>query len=230
MSHKRSSFFWLVGSVGAGSLFALLAGMRLQAWDRALDHEVSRFFLMLPDSSIGMTLMKGVSLFGRELLVVSVGVVGLGLLLYRRWERSILLLGSVLGAGILNEWVRHRLEVLRPMIGHPEIFGENDGFPSGHTMMATVMYGLMLALFLPSIPHQRRFLVIGCTVLLLLLIGMSRLYLGHHYLSDVLGGYVAGSAWLTVCLASATWLKHLGARVSSHPHPMLRDGASHHDP
>ena len=70
-------------------------------------------------------------------------------------------------------------------------------FPSGHSMSSLVAYGALLLVFLPSDPQAQRrvWLAVGAATLVLA-IGFSRLALGVHYITDVLGGFVLGAAWL----------------------------------
>ena len=90
----------------------------------------------------------------------------------------------------------------RPSVLDPIISAHGKSFPSGHAMSSTVVYGALLLVFLPMVPRRWRPAAIGGTVLLVALIGFSRLGLGVHYLSDVLGGYVLGLAWLAVSTAA----------------------------
>jgi diacylglycerol kinase family enzyme/membrane-associated phospholipid phosphatase len=71
-------------------------------------------------------------------------------------------------------------------------------FPSGHTLDATVFYGVMLLVFLPIIPRRLRKLAIGLVIALVVVIGFSRVAIGVHYPSDVIGGWLLGVAWLAI--------------------------------
>lgn len=74
-------------------------------------------------------------------------------------------------------------------------------FPSGHAMLCTVFLGLLAFWLIRKVCPRHRLLVIGIISALLLLIGLSRLYLGLHYPTDVVGGYTAGLAILSFSLA-----------------------------
>ena len=76
-------------------------------------------------------------------------------------------------------------------------------FPSGHAMAATVLYGL-LAVYAVRHLRQRRSRLLAASVagVLIVLVSFSRLYLGVHYLSDVVGGIAVGVVWLTLCLTA----------------------------
>src|SRR5207248_2002408 len=75
-------------------------------------------------------------------------------------------------------------------------------FPSGHAMGSTLVYGALLLIALPHVSGRARPWLIGATVALVLLISTSRLALGVHFLSDVVGGILLGAAWLLAATAA----------------------------
>jgi undecaprenyl-diphosphatase len=84
-------------------------------------------------------------------------------------------------------------------------------------MSSLVTYGALLLVFLPLLPRARRHLAAGATAVLVLAIGCSRLLLGVHFVSDVVGGYVLGAAWLVAGVAAfETWRVEEGRR-RTHP-------------
>lgn len=84
-------------------------------------------------------------------------------------------------------------------------------------MQAVVCYGALLLVFRPLLEGRRRTAAIVATATLIALIGFSRLSLGVHYVSDVLGGYVLGAAWLIASVAAfEIWREDRGNR-STHP-------------
>jgi undecaprenyl-diphosphatase len=78
-------------------------------------------------------------------------------------------------------------------------------FPSGHAMMATLGLGMLVYVLIVTraIRGPLRAVVIALASICVLLIGLSRIYIGVHYPSDVLGGYTAGAAWLGICVGIA---------------------------
>ena len=119
---------------------------------------------------------------------------------YRRL--ALFMLTTPLVGGVINGVVKILVDRPRPEFDDPITHAFGKSFPSGHAMSATVGYGTLLLAFLPLIPSRwRRRTVVGY-VLLVLLIAASRLGLGVHYLSDVLGGIVLGAAWLCVAVAT----------------------------
>jgi undecaprenyl-diphosphatase len=82
----------------------------------------------------------------------------------------------------------------RPVVEHPVAMATGKSFPSGHAMSSTVIYGVLLVVFLPMIPSRWQRAVIAATVVLVLAIGASRVALGVHYPSDVAAGHLLGVA------------------------------------
>ncbi|RXT13704.1 phosphatase PAP2 family protein [Ammoniphilus sp. CFH 90114] len=108
---------------------------------------------------------------------------------------------AVGGGGLLNKWLKLFFERERPNI-LLEYEASGYSFPSGHAMGSLIFYGFIYYLVQKSEVHRRvKFLLSSLLVMLILLIGFSRLYLGVHYLTDVIAGYTAGMVWLTFCLA-----------------------------
>jgi undecaprenyl-diphosphatase len=89
----------------------------------------------------------------------------------------------------------------RPAWDLPILIARGWSFPSGHAMGSLVAYGMLVYLIVRTMGHARRRLALaGCALVLVLLIGLSRMYLGVHYFSDVVAGYAAGTVWLTACI------------------------------
>lgn len=124
---------------------------------------------------------------------------------------------SILG-GVVDTAVKMLVHRPRPVLDNPIAHAYGKSFPSGHAMSSTVVYGALLLVFLPVVPKARRKWAIGGTVALVLFIGASRLALGVHFLSDVLGGIVLGLAWLAASTAAfRIWRVERGRK----PRPVL---------
>jgi len=108
---------------------------------------------------------------------------------------------SNVGGGILQRVLKTTVHRDRPQYAAAYLHGQSYSFPSGHTMSATICWLLMVVCAGLALGwhHQlrRRLYVVSTTIILL--IGFSRLYLGVHYPSDVLGGLIIGTAWVVLC-------------------------------
>jgi undecaprenyl-diphosphatase len=136
-------------------------------------------------------------------LIVSCIAAGLGfyLLWQRRFYWLAAVLSSVFGGMLLNKLLKYSFHRARPHFNDPILKLDSYSFPSGHTMMATVLYGALAAyLFSRTMDRRRRVLIVVAAGLLIALVGFSRIYLGAHYLSDVLAAIAEGLAWLSLCL------------------------------
>ncbi len=134
-----------------------------------------------------------------SLLTLTVISIGLMLWQHKRWEALFLLLalGGGMAFNLLLKWIYRRE---RPSI-HRLVEESGYSFPSGHSMAAFLFFGMMamlLTLFVVS--RAAKAVIILASVVLILLVGISRIYLGVHYPSDVLAGFAAGGVWLVMCL------------------------------
>ena len=120
----------------------------------------------------------------------------------REWYWMITLVLAVGGGMALNALLKLLFERARPHLDDPLVILETYSFPSGHTAAATVFYGV-LAAFLVSRTYRRdlRVAAVAAAVAAIALVAFSRVYLGAHYLSDVLAAMASSTAWLVLCLS-----------------------------
>ena len=148
------------------------------------------------------TLMTFISYFGS--LSVTGGmafVIGIILWRQRRSDRLLALVVIVFGGMVLNGLVKYIVHRPRPFFDNPLLTLTSYSFPSGHAMAATVLYGLLVAFAVQTSKNWRhRVIAVSIGVSLVTLVCFSRIYLGVHYLTDVLGGVTEGVAWLALCL------------------------------
>ena len=140
------------------------------------------------------------------ILIIAAAV---GVWLYRRGHRYwiVALVSSVPGGMLLNVALKHTFERARPHFEQPIVTLSTYSFPSGHTMAATVLYGV-LACYCAR--HARswwgRVLPFVLAALMIGTIAFSRMYLGAHYLTDILAALVEGCGWLAICVSGAATL------------------------
>ncbi|PYE49621.1 undecaprenyl-diphosphatase [Paenibacillus barcinonensis] len=172
------------------------------------DNQIHRFDDVLISwiqgmESPGMTrFMQFFTWIGSELQVIVITiVVMLVLYLYLGHRRELLFLASVLvGSTVLNALLKLVFQRARPTINRIiEVSGYS--FPSGHSMASFSLYGGLAFLIWKHIPSfiGRVFMIVASAVFILT-IGMSRIYLGVHYPSDVVGGYFISGCWLFTCI------------------------------
>src|SRR5262249_13382025 len=87
-------------------------------------------------------------------------------------------------------------------------------FPSGHSMASLIGYGMLAYLLVIGVPVRwLRWLLVSLLSMLVLLIGFSRMFLGAHWFSDVVGGYCAGTVWLTCCIMAIETVRRRRLRM-----------------
>lgn len=141
---------------------------------------------------------RAITRLGNFITLFAVTLVAV-VIFWRRRERidAAFVALAALGAQVLSTGMKLGFRRDRPFFPDPLATESTFSFPSGHALVSLAVYGsiaLVLARRLTS--RIQRALLLGATALLVIAIGFSRLYLGVHFLSDVLAGYAAGAAWL----------------------------------
>lgn len=123
-----------------------------------------------------------------------------------------LVLIATVGGQVLSTGLKHIYHRPRPnLVAHlSSVY--TTSFPSGHSMLSAVVY-LTLGSLLASLVKERRlkFYFIGVAMTLTGLVGVSRVFMGVHYPTDVLAGWAAGLAWALMCWLLSRWLQRRGA-------------------
>ncbi|MEO8337263.1 MAG: phosphatase PAP2 family protein, partial [bacterium] len=169
-----------------------------QGWMERLDHAITGL-LQAHGTEGGEQFFVAVSFLGGPVLAGLVAVVSLVLAWKRDWLRAATVtLTSVGGAG-LNAALKQIFHRGRPEFATEFITRQSWSFPSGHAMNSLISYGILLFLLLEHTRDDtRRRLLIAATAVIVILIAWGRVYLGVHYLSDVIAGWLAGGAWLVL--------------------------------
>ena len=122
-----------------------------------------------------------------------------------KWS-VLLFITAVGGGGLLTVLLKHFYSRERPSINE-EIDAVGFSFPSGHSMGSLIFYGFVMFLIIRG--SQKEWIKWAVSIslsALVVLIGISRIYLGAHYPSDVAAGYIAGTIWLLLCLIALEWI------------------------
>ncbi|HEX4657277.1 MAG TPA: phosphatase PAP2 family protein [Streptosporangiaceae bacterium] len=217
LGQPRRTLTPLVTVTVAALVFAvLLVLVRLQ-WPplESIDHgAAARINHLIAGSHALVTVVKAVTWLGSNgVLWVVIGAAAAGLALRKRWRLAIYLLVTGAGALVLDPVLKSLVGRLRPVVAHPIAHGSGDSFPSGHSLGSIVCYGAVLLVFLPAARGRWRPAFVTVTVALVALIGISRILLGVHYLSDVLGAWALGITWLGV----TTFAFELTRRAAGQP-------------
>lgn len=149
------------------------------------------------------TVMQLVTWLGSSLFIIPLGLLVGGSLWRRRhtWQPLVMLAAAFLGAAGLYDIVKPAVGRARPaaalQVGGPEV---GRSFPSGHATQSIAFYGMLAIVLIVSYAPRWRRLFIAAAAVVVLVIGASRLYLGVHWFTDVLGGYALGLAWLALAM------------------------------
>jgi undecaprenyl-diphosphatase len=142
------------------------------------------------------------SLGGLLATTVLGGGIAIALFIYRQRLLFISWIVATLGNSLLNGLLKTIFQRGRPEFDEPILIETYYSFPSGHAMGAVVLYGMIAYLLIVLFHHRTNpIYLISLVVTLVILIGFSRLYLGAHYFSDVLAGYLAGIGWLSIVIS-----------------------------
>ena len=148
-------------------------------------------------------LAEAVSAAGDTTSVAIYSMLACVVLAWRKyWDRAVLVAVAAAGAGVLVFFGKLLIGRDRPPVIDHLVSESNHSYPSGHALGAAVVVGILAAVLLPALAHRViRVLVIAVASLFVVAVGLSRLYLGVHWPTDVLAGWLIGASWLSLCLS-----------------------------
>lgn len=206
------AFLLLMGGLGLAVLFIVLFA---ELAEEVMEKEVAQFdnyVINGMEAVASKTLDKVMFIFTEMgsvwfLTALSLVVlVVLGVKMKDKWGMLFFIIavggGSLLTIVLKNLYVRERPSI------NPDIDAIGYSFPSGHSMGSLIFYGFVIYLVIRT--RQRswiRWLFVAILSMLIIMIGSSRIYLGAHFPSDVLGGYIAGLIWLILNLVALEWIQ-----------------------
>src|ERR1700722_14057848 len=192
----------LAAVTAAAFLFAALLLLVRLRWAplESVDHHTATWLNSLVAAHpVVVSIVKAVTWLGSGgVLWTLTGVAVVLLAIRRRWRLAAYLLVAGAGELVLDPVLKALVGRLRPVVGHPVAYGNGKSFPSGHALGSIVCYGALFLVFLPATRGAWRRVLTIVIVTLIAAIGISRLLLGVHYVSDVLGGWALGIAWLGI--------------------------------
>jgi membrane-associated phospholipid phosphatase len=153
--------------------------------------------------------MLGLSWIGSPFVLTPAVALAAGLLWWQGLrDDAVLVAAAALGGVALNEVMKLHFKRLRPEVPWAFAHEHSFSFPSGHSVMAMVMYGVIVYKTQDKLrsPWAKAALMLGA-LLMVVGIGVSRVYLGVHYPSDVAAGYFVGAVWLAAVIGSDWWVE-----------------------
>jgi undecaprenyl-diphosphatase len=211
--HLLAGLLLLITAVSA---FQAIAGAAVGPGARlaALDIQVAQWLHARATEPL-TTLLLGVS------HLHSVAGIAIMSLLFARhlWRRQarywlLTLLLAVPPGMVLNVLFKHSYQRMRPSFAEPLLVLPTYSFPSGHALAATVFYGVLACYLWTRVRGMARHAALAAgAALMVALVAFSRLYLGVHYLTDVLAGVVEGLGWLAICVTAVSSLRRHRERL-----------------
>jgi undecaprenyl-diphosphatase len=162
-----------------------------------------------------MTALGGLFILG----LLTVAACGY-LMLKRRHFLALYVSGSVLTGLVLNLLLKGFFTRPRPELVPQLTSAAHSSFPSGHAMMSAIVFLTLGALLSLATEDTRiKLYILAWSILLTLLVGISRVYLGVHWPTDIIAGWVAGAIWALLCLMISHWISTKMNRPISAPSP-----------
>ncbi len=172
----------------------------ITTYDRALVEELHD---VVRDHPWTVRPLQAISFLGTPLWFYIIVTPVVAYLLWRGRRRlAAYLVTTAFIGGLIDTAVKVIVSRDRPQLEDPVATAFGQSFPSGHAFTSTAIYGALLLTFLPAIPKRWRPVAVAFFVTLVAAIAFSRLALGVHFLSDVLGGLALGAAWLFAATAA----------------------------
>ncbi len=211
----ESAILIAAGAIAAGVLaFALLASEVMEGETTAFDRKVLLSLRRPSDlTPIGSPAIqeaaRDVTALGSVTVLGLVTAITAGFLaLDGKRRMAAFVCGSVVSGLVMSAILKDAFHRARPDLVPHAVYVSTESFPSGHSMMSAVTYLTLGALLSRSRERKRikaYFLLLA--VFLMLIVGLSRIYLGVHWPTDVLAGWTAGSVWALLCWVGARWLQ-----------------------
>lgn len=154
------------------------------------------------------------SRLGSPLVITFLSIASFLILWRERWRRAAILLAiAFAGGGLIDQALKLSFRRARPAAYFNYPAPHSFSFPSGHALFAFCFFGTLASLVTER--HESRIVRIfvwGAAAVLIALIGFSRIYLGVHYPTDVIGGYVAAFTWVSAVTIGDRWHRSGGER------------------
>jgi undecaprenyl-diphosphatase len=223
----RREWIWLlVPLLSAGGALAFLE-LADEIDDGEADHFDAQVLTALrnphdPSDPIGpawlLEWVRDVTSLGSHVVLTMLVITVAGFLIGTGKRAAAMFLVAAVGGGALfSALLKELFQRPRPAVVTHLVEVSSASFPSGHAMLAAVTYLTLGAIVARVLPSQRlRTYVFAIAIIVALLVGMSRIYLGVHWPTDVLAGWCVGASWALACWTVASWLQARG-RIEGRP-------------
>ena len=202
----------IVAAIGT-FLFAELAEHVMAGSTQAFDEAALRWIGNHHSPALDGTMLEITALGTGAVVIMIVCVAGLFLTLTKHKYSALLLLVATVGGMLLDTVLKLRFDRPRPHVFTWGTQAAMSSFPSGHAMSATIVYSTVAYL---AARLQKRAWARWATMLfaavIIVMISLSRMYLGVHYPSDVLAGAIVGLSWAAFCMATLEAIQRFGQR------------------
>ncbi|WP_368680556.1 phosphatase PAP2 family protein (plasmid) [Rhodococcus opacus] len=212
---RRPAHGAIYGALVIGVLFVCLLASVLTGWapaqtaDDAVVDSLNSLVSAVP--WLPAVLQRVTYLGGSGVAWILLSVAFVWLAIRRERVLAIYVVVTGLGAAVLTTGIKALVERARPTVDSPVIATSGLSFPSGHSLGSTVTYGVLLLVFLPTVRSRFHKPVVIAFAGMVVAIGVTRVGLGVHYPSDVLGGWLLGVLWLLVtAIAFRRWHETAG--------------------
>jgi undecaprenyl-diphosphatase len=221
LDRSRSSLTPLTVVAAAAVVFTILLVLVRLQWAplESADHgSAVHLNSLIAGHAALVAVVKAVTWLGSDgVLWTVIGAAAIVLAVRRRWRLAIYLLVTGAGALVLDPVLKALVGRLRPVVAHPVAHGTGNSFPSGHGLGSIVCYGAIFLVFVSATIGRWRAVFTTVIIALVALIGISRILLGVHYLSDVIGAWAVGIVWLSITAFAFELTRQAAGLPVTHP-------------
>jgi undecaprenyl-diphosphatase len=185
---------------------AIKMGSNMNPWHNIINHvaiwdQAIQQYVIAGCQPEAVLFFVGITRLGNSTtLIMLCALLTLWLLARKNWSSALVLDMGLTSAWLTMAELKNLFGRIRPP-GEQLVYAGGHSFPSGHAMLSVVFYGFAAYLFTRNLSRKGKIVIWGIISVLLLLIGISRVYLNVHYASDVMGGYFLGCCYLGIMIS-----------------------------
>lgn len=205
---RRAQYAYVLGLAAFAVLAVLAKANAYFSWDLRVASAVQSITLPGMEEAMHIVSLAGNGVTSWVIVVIAFFI----FFAFRRRSEAFGLLLSAAGGSALNRLFKYLVARPRPTLEHVRVSGEwaNESFPSGHVTFYVCFFGFLFFVALALLPKGSNVRRVACALAALpvLLVGLSRVYLGAHWPSDTLGAYLFSGLWLAFSLDLYRRWKH----------------------